>query len=64
MKGVERIAILGGVRIPFARHNLNYVTASNQQLALHHRQTGRRCRALISACAVSGLGVTAILESE
>jgi acetyl-CoA C-acetyltransferase len=29
MKGIERIAILGGVRIPFARQNTNYVTASN-----------------------------------
>jgi len=150
MKGVECIAILGGVRIPFARHNTNYVTASNlamltaalkavgerivllglrlgevgagavlkhardfnlardatlssglapqtpaydvqqacaislestilvgkkiavsqiqvgaaRQLALHHRQTGRRCRSLISVCAAGGLGVTAILESE
>src|SRR5271154_7375706 len=29
MRGVERIAILGGVRIPFARQYTDYVTASN-----------------------------------
>src|SRR5277367_2312283 len=29
MKGIERIAILVSVRIPFARLNTNYVTASN-----------------------------------
>ena len=29
MKPMERICILGGVRIPFARHNTQYVTSSN-----------------------------------
>ncbi|HKW41923.1 MAG TPA: acetyl-CoA C-acetyltransferase [Gemmatimonadales bacterium] len=29
MNDIQRVAILGGVRIPFARHNTNYVDASN-----------------------------------
>ncbi len=29
MKAIERVGILGGTRIPFARHNTNYVSASN-----------------------------------
>lgn len=29
MKSLERIGILGGVRIPFARHNTQYVNSSN-----------------------------------
>jgi acetyl-CoA C-acetyltransferase len=34
MKGLERIAILGGVRIPFARQNTNYVLASNLDMLI------------------------------
>ncbi len=29
MKSMERIGILGGVRIPFARQNTQYVNSSN-----------------------------------
>jgi acetyl-CoA C-acetyltransferase len=32
MKALNRIAILGGVRIPFARQNTHYVDAGNQQM--------------------------------
>src|SRR5262245_2203229 len=32
MKPARRIAIIGGARIPFARHNTNYVVASNLQM--------------------------------
>ena len=29
MKSMNRIGIVGGVRIPFARHNTQYSTSSN-----------------------------------
>ena len=32
MKTIQRIVILGGVRIPFARQNTNYADASNTDM--------------------------------
>jgi acetyl-CoA C-acetyltransferase len=32
MKSIQRVAILGGVRIPFARQNTAYVDASNTDM--------------------------------
>jgi acetyl-CoA C-acetyltransferase len=53
-----------GLGHPFAATGARIVSGAARQLALHHRQTGLRCRTLISVCAAGGLGVTAILESE
>jgi acetyl-CoA C-acetyltransferase len=53
-----------GLGHPFAATGARIVSGAARQLALHHRQTGQRCRTLISVCAAGGLGVTAILESE
>ena len=74
----RRVAILGGNRIPFARSNTAYSTASNQDMLtftlqglidrynLHGERLGEvaagTARGLISICAAGGQGVVAILE--
>lgn len=51
-----------GLGHPFAATGTRVLMGAAKQLSLHHADTGRSGRTLVSVCAAGGLGVTAILE--
>jgi acetyl-CoA C-acetyltransferase len=59
MKSVARAGVLGGVRIPFARQNTHYTTASNLDMLT------ATLKGVVERFGLhGGLGTTAILESS